>query len=113
FCLLAMPASAQPGNMRAPSTQQSLIVTSNVEAATVLRNGFFLGNVGQAVDIERGDHELVVTSPGYVPRLLRIKIDASPQTTLVANLAKIPDKRSVASEDFDKAWQFTAKRSVV
>lgn len=113
FCFALATAASGQQHQRTPSTAHSLIVNSNLDKATVLRGGFFLGNTGQSVDVGPGYHELIVASPGYIPRAVRVLIAATKETMITVNLIKVPTKRSINADDFEGAWKFQAKRSVV
>ncbi len=79
----------------------SVKITANVSRASVAADGIVLGTAGLEVDAAPGVHEYVVTSPGYVPRLVRVKVDAAkPKVVRAVELLPAPDKKKPVELNF-------------
>lgn len=107
FVGLASPGLAT--GSKSPYMQQSkqftITVNSNVPQATVMEEGLFVGHAGAAFDSSPGVHELIVSAPGHVPRLIRINL-AGAASSLQVNLAPSGEKDMDVEIDFAQAKTF-------
>ncbi len=75
-----------------PAREQATQITiqSNVPNATVSISGIMAGTTGIPIDADPGVSILEITAPGYVKKLVKVKVMANRQNQVQVELKKIP-----------------------
>ena len=76
-----------------PAKTTSLTVTSNAKTGTIMIDGILAGNIGDKLEVEPGVIKMLIKSPGFKPKLFKVRVTANRENKVTLNLEKPKPKR--------------------
>lgn len=107
--LVGSSANGDPRFVSKPKEYALTIIVAGTKAE-IMEDGLFVGHSGNAFDSAPGVHALLISSQGFIPRVIYVRVlENAKATTQRVNLLPAPERGTTVELDFPQARAFKAQ----